>query len=224
MTIRHISELVTIPAQPIGDDAQRERAYRVRDVERRRDDLLRAIGVPASFQSYGLPTDAERGWDVEETVAMAAVMKYHAEGKWEPDAGQALILAGPTGVGKTLAACALINTLLVDLRAAQRFTLASALARRLTDYHQVDETMEIMTHTRLLVIDDLGDLEPRALGLIEEVLIVRQAEFRPVVITTNLTPQRLAEQFSDRINDRLRAWGQVVRCTGASLRKGPKAT
>ena len=186
-------------------------------MERRRDDLVRAIGVPTTFRHVRLST-------VQPTTAVAAVRKYYHAHAWKRAASEALILAGPTGTGKAVASVALISELLVDLGASQRFVIASALARRLMDFHQVDEAMASVTQIRMLVIDDLADLEPRGLALVEEVLIVRHAEDLPVVITTNLTPTRLAEMFSDRINDRLRAWGQVVECRGGSLRKRPEPT
>lgn len=216
VSVKHISELVTLPT-PTDDDAQREHEYRVRESERKREDYLRSIGVPSAFW----PARFSR---LTATPAMVAARKFYEERAWERGMGGALILAGPTGTGKTMASCALIAELLPDLRTSQRFTLASALSRRLLDYRLVDEAMSEMTRMTLLVIDDLCDLEPRALALIEEVLIVREAEELPVVVTSNLTPARLNELLSDRVVDRLRTWGEIVECRGASLRKRPEAT
>jgi DNA replication protein DnaC len=198
---------------------QRERESAEREAARRRDDLALAIGIPEKLRHVTFAT-------LKPTPALSAVRKFYDTGAWRRGASaRALTLLGPTGTGKTMAACAGLVALLPDLRSHQRFVLQSTLSRRLLDFRRVDETMEEMTQTSVLVIDDVNaDADPRALSMIEEVIVVREAEGRALILTSNATPARLAEAFSDRVNDRLRSWGDVVTCTGASLRKRPEAT
>lgn len=229
MSARPIAELLTIPATPacgycgtcercIADRRRRDRECAEQDAARNRRDWLREIGIPAKYQGASYAT-------LDTTTALSTARKYHRGEGWKRGSkSRTLLLLGPTGTGKTMAACALVSELLPDLRMSQWFTMTSALLRDLLDYRSVDKTMDRATRTSLLVVDDLVDLEPKGLALFEEVIITREAEGRPLVITSNLTPKRLNEMFSDRVVDRLRVWGDTVTCTGASLRKRPEAT
>ena len=202
-----------------GEQQRRERGYAERQAAQNRDDWLCAIGVPLKYHHASFATLAA-------TPAVDAARKFYELEKWRrgPDA-RALVLTGPTGTGKTSAACALVMELLPYLRRHQRFALASVLGRRLLDYHQADEAMREATTSSLLVLDDLNlGGNARALAMIEEVIIAREAEGRALVVTSNLTPQQLRAVFSDRVVDRLRAWGDTVACTGPSFRTHSGAT
>lgn len=199
-------------------DARKAEARRraVDEAHQRHREWLQAIGVPRRF------------WDLadfdllDETPAVRAARTFLAAGGWRRGwKARAPLFLGPTGTGKTQVAAAIHGALLPDLHAAQRFTSAASLARRLSDYRTCDEVMDEMTSTPLLTIDDLGALEPKAAALIEELICAREADERALIITSNLQMVRLNEMFSDRVADRLRSWGDVVECRGSSRRKRP---
>jgi DNA replication protein DnaC len=133
---------------------------------------------------------------------------------------RALVLAGPTGVGKSWAAAAVLHH-----AGTGRFLHVPALARALVAYATQAKTMAQLTRDRFLVLDDLGaDLE-RSDGLPfvlwDEVIATRHARQLPTLFTTNLTRDGLKQRLGDRAWDRLtdRAWGEVFASTGASRRQ-----
>jgi DNA replication protein DnaC len=134
--------------------------------------------------------------------------------------GCALVLLGPTSVGKTCAVVALVNALLADLQTRQVYQLGSTLVRALADFRGRDLVVERCVRARLLVVDDLAPYrdEARVTRLLEEIFVVREAERRATVITSNVTPP-LAGLLGDRVVDRLRSWGSVAAVNGDSLRR-----
>jgi DNA replication protein DnaC len=70
----------------------------------------------------------------------------------------------------------------------------------------------------LLVLDDLRAMTSAEASLLDEVFIRREQEGRPVVFTSNLTRKQLDAALSDRVLDRIRAWGDVHEVPGKSLR------
>jgi DNA replication protein DnaC len=170
---------------------------------------LEEIGLP---KMYWGATFA----DARPTASIQKVLAYRdARGI---SRGRAIILAAPTGVGKTHAVACLINELIPHLATRQRFVLGAELVRDLLNFRSVDEAMDEAARVRLLIIDDL-QAPPRAegLALLEELLIRRHASGLPLVVTTNLRRQAF-EVFGDRIADRLRDWGEYVEVPGRSLR------
>jgi DNA replication protein DnaC len=173
------------------------------------------------LEEIGLP---RRYWDatfdsVRSTAPVRRVLEYRdARGIGR---GRALGLGGPTGTGKTTAVAALINDLLPYLQARQRFYLAAQLVRELLDFDTAAEVMEEAASVRLLIVDDL-QMPARAEGLavLEELLVRREAEGLPIVITSNLRRTQFEAAFGDRVADRLRAWGDYYEAPGKSLRSG----
>lgn len=183
----------------------------------------------ARLERTGLP---RRYWEASfegprETQAMTAARQYAAmdcqHGEYEIRAGRCLVLAGPTGTGKTWAAAAVI----CSIRGRSRFHHASALMRCFLSDER-DAAMREAETTPLLVLDDLGSEHHKAEGfaatLIEELLISREAEQRATIITSNLSPEKFKRWVSARIVDRINGdWGRVVTCGGPSLRQASAA-
>jgi len=192
----------------------RARQERERDAREHRGDWLDAIGVPRGLQGISFSS-------VEETRCVHLVHEHRPR----VVDGRALVLLGPTGVGKTVATVALLDSLLPDLQVRQRYELGRTLLRQLGNFSTRDQAFERCARARLLVVDDLpchGD-EDRAAGLLEELLVIREAERRATVITSNVAPQQLDTLLGDRVGDRLRSWGSVKAVAGASLRRAPEA-
>jgi len=199
----------------VAEHEARARQAREREARENRGDWLDALGVPRGLQGISFSS-------VEETRCVQLVREYRPR----VVDGRALVLLGPTGVGKTVATVALLDSLLPDLQVRQRYEFGPTLLRHLSGFSTRDQAFERCERARLLVIDDLpchGD-EDRAAGLLEELLVVREAEQRPTVITSNVAPQRLDTLLGDRVRDRLRAWGTVEAVAGPSLRRASEPT
>lgn len=134
-----------------------------------------------------------------------------------------LMLAGPVGVGKTHLAAAILKVAFArgipaalvpvpKLLAEMRQALQTGEARPLADK---------VTHKRFLVLDDLG-AERMSDWTQEELYLLINSRYEaelPTVVTTNCTPEQLAEQIGERTTDRLREMCRLVILGGPSFRK-----
>ncbi len=152
-----------------------------------------------------------------------------------PDSGTYylnLILAGPTGTGKTHLACALYQELRGYTFHGAEFIRAEALVRKFKEKEQkesvlfmrygdgyVDETDKMDRGCELLVIDDVGvDTSEYAKKILIEIIDRRNAAGLFTVITTNLLKPELLAMLGDRGASRLFHRCLVVGMSGADYR------
>lgn len=130
-----------------------------------------------------------------------------------------LLVLGPTGTGKTHLAAALVKQWLLDDRGKVQFTLARSLFRRIwATYREEsreteDGVLENLTSVDLLVIDDLsheGRSTDAVISALHEILTIRNGNFRPTVVTTNLTLEEIGVQYRPSIASRLGSWPVLV--------------
>lgn len=129
-----------------------------------------------------------------------------------------LLLFGPPGTGKTVAACCICNAVL-DLGQSAR---ALSVAEIMNGGFDKSELLHAVQRADLLVLDDLGSERDTAYGL-ETVFSVIDARYRaekPLIVTTNLTLKELQNPGADRarIYDRVLAMCTPVRVDGVSHR------
>ena len=165
--------------------------------------------------------------------------KYHSKDDDEPifwpDSGTYylnLILAGPTGTGKTHLACALYQELRGYTFHGAEFIRAETLVRKFKEKEQkesvlfmrygdgyVDETDKMDRGCELLVIDDVGvDTSEYAKKILIEIIDRRNAAGLFTVITTNLLKLELLAMLGDRGASRLFHRCLVVGMSGADYR------
>lgn len=170
---------------------------------------LAGSGIPTRLRS-AVMTSAQ-------TPAIKAAADYLAvDGGFV--SGGALVLAGPTGVGKSYASAAAMIAV-----GEGRFMYFPALCAQLLRSDTQPAAMACARQRALVVFDDLGTEYLKEGGLLtaflDEIVWHREGNALPTIITTNLTAEALAARLGDRITDRLRgAWGRVVECPGESLR------
>jgi DNA replication protein DnaC len=147
-----------------------------------------------------------------------------------------LLLYGPVGVGKTGIAASVFNATIEALSAdaTALFVDVSDLIRRKqesysggeADQRNVAAAMAAIRQADLLVLDDLGDAarngstttDKRA--IMYDVIHTRYNDDGGVtIVTTNLEPGELYEQWGDRLADRLLDMLLPVQISGANLRK-----
>ena len=77
----------------------------------------------------------------------------------------------------------------------------------------------------ILLLDDLGaeHSEGWVHTKIDAIVSERYNRMKPIIITSNLTSERLAKTYAARIFDRIRHTSEVVRFAGESLRKARSA-
>jgi DNA replication protein DnaC len=175
------------------------------------------LGIPLRLRLELIGTVGVAAPPLADTPALAAMRTWVSTGK---DAGECVVLCGPTGIGKT---CAAAWGLLQLPPGGRRFVYFPALCAMLMDPDRRADARALALHTPVLVCDDFGAEYIKAAGSylegqIDEVIWTREAECRPTVFTTNLTPDQLKARVTDRTIDRWRAWGRVYELPGASLR------
>ncbi|MCF6191743.1 MAG: hypothetical protein L3J76_01225 [Candidatus Hydrothermae bacterium] len=119
--------------------------------------------------------------------------------------GRWLVLSGPTGSGKTVAA---VFVLLWMFRTGVRDV-------RFVPAYEFDGSGEI---SRFLVLDDLG-LETREWPVVREIYRRYDRVF-PMVITTNLPLSRLRSRYGERVYSRIREVGIGYELAEGDIRKG----
>ena len=193
-----------------ADWEQREAVRVVARQERRRKQWVEA-GVPSRLVEV-----IESGEGLDETRALS-IARSQTSG--------ILVLSGPRGVGKTLAAVWwLMRTDFPDPRFVtperRRFLDAPALAR----WPRYDDAkMTELERARALVIDDIGleydDTKGAFRSLFDALVNARYAADLPTCVTTNLTADEFKLRYGERVADRIRETGRFAALVGDSLRR-----
>lgn len=154
-------------------------------------------------------------WDLLDAPDATAAIKAAADFLAKPKC-LFLTLAGPRGRGKTSAAAWACH------QRRGRFVDAHELVRAGTfDRH----LWEDLAHTPLLVIDELGSeyANDSFRSDLFGVLNKRQGDMRQTIIVTNLDASGFKGRYlsgpMDRLEDRLRAYGEWVALPGDSMRQ-----
>lgn len=143
-----------------------------------------------------------------------------------------LLLSGPAGTGKTVAAVAMAHRHMTKAMAdnpertkeyPQRTALfvRAVTAARMSAYGaETHDAVGQITSARLLILDDLGAefASPVWDMLLFEILDVRHGDMRPTIITTNLGRDALRERYGQRFAERIREGGSVHYLNGDSMR------
>jgi DNA replication protein DnaC len=151
--------------------------------------------------------------DFPADVRAAAAALIH-----EPRRYRGILITGSPGRGKThLLAAIGRSALLTDHKFY--FAMARALLRRLWSTFRDDareseeEVIRELTSVPFLLIDDLsheGRISEAGVGAFHEILSVRNGNFLPTVISTNLTLVEIGRAYDEAIKSRLAAWLPIV--------------
>lgn len=184
--------------------------------------LLRG-GVPPLERDWLIATRRDRS-RLKPTLALRAVaavvtrkpFEYHgAEGEaFVRGAESLLVLAGPTGVGKTIAACYALAKL------GGKYTRGYALgAERLTR-----DDRQMLGAAPCVVVDQLGRTQDRdsyAAQTVEELVDLRTSERRLTIFVGNFYRHDFEQTFGEVVTSRLAGSGAWLELKGADLRRQP---
>jgi DNA replication protein DnaC len=157
------------------------------------------------------------------TKAMEYALEYDQRSF---QAGRCLVLMGPTSVGKSWAAVALLRQ---HPEVARRWWYFPDLCQSLLG-PESDEAMSLAKRARFVVLDDFGAeyLKPGGAleAKIDTLISFRHGNLLPTVVTTNLTREDFrrkidggAGNVSERLLDRFAEWAVAYTCTGENLRR-----
>jgi DNA replication protein DnaC len=145
-----------------------------------------------------------------------------------------LVLLGPTGVGKTLAAALVALDFCARWPWNQQSTggthsplhyVDAATLTRLSAFDdEAQRYVQDLKDARLLVLEDAGD-EGTELGkgVLVELLMHRHATERRTVLTSNLTREGFKARYGDAVADRVRSSGLVPNLSGEKSRRAAEA-
>jgi DNA replication protein DnaC len=185
--------------------------------------LATRYDIPPRYRSLRLD-------ELAATPAVQAVREFLED---EDNCVRCLTLAGPPGVGKTVALVAAFreeacwgaapdSAIWYSMSGLVRALLANAGTNAGT-------VVEAAINADLLALDDLGLAYLKAGGLaesaIEEILVEREAREAMTLMTTNLPLPAFEAHVGDRVADRLRGpWGVWYSLPGQSLRRKRRGT
>jgi DNA replication protein DnaC len=119
-----------------------------------------------------------------------------------------LVLSGPPGTGKSIAACSALWD-----ASAGRYVRADRYAQLARSWDKLDEKIADLVNTsQLLVVDDVGEEPAKERHYIERLLSERYDRDVTTIITTNLDATQFAKAYGMRVISRLQEVGRIVKC------------
>lgn len=208
--------------------------------------IMDAAGIPPLYQPAKLETNCQAyAGTPRKAAALRIVTQYVASSgrlRYDDRDRCGLYLCGTFGVGKTWLATAAFKSLLYGLatnnpgedtiRMNHRtiWSKAYRLFREVQSCYNpaatstVDGVLGRYQRAALLLLDDVGDLttdEDTAdrRRLLYEVLDYRNDHALPTILTTNLMPDELAAQYTDRTGERVKEMCAIVAMGGDNMRE-----
>ena len=202
---------------------EKERRDREEEAEKKkafaeRIKKYRKMGFPQSQMEYWTFENDDHG--NEKLTNMAKRYVDHFDDLCKD--GKGLLLYGGVGTGKTYIACMIANAL-IDKGYPVLVTNFARVLSTLQGTFDKQEYLDSLNQFRLLVIDDLG-IERDTGYAKEQVFNIIDSRYRsglPMIITTNLTMQKLATESDladKRIYDRILERCYPVEVVGESRR------
>jgi DNA replication protein DnaC len=204
--------------------------------QRRLEETFARAGIPAHFQGLTIETlTGLAGRDPEKTDALAAARSMVETGYANGKPG--VFLFGEYGAGKTGALSPVLRHYLDRGHTALWLEFYDFVDEIQSKYgaggDAADAAMQIARNVDWLLLDDVGDLHraDRATGFAEtadrqrllyQLVNYRHNHVKPMLITSNLPPDKFVQQFGPRTFERIAESCAVTRIGGRNLRRTAK--
>ena len=206
-------------------------AREIRDKEQQEQERRRAWELSEQLRREGLTDPAYLNFTFESDNGSAP--QAISAARWYADnfeelrrENKGIMFMGSVGTGKTFAACCIANAL-IDRGVSVWVTTLFPLLRAAGDFKKSESVFERIKAVDLLVLDDLGTTQnsERNTELLFQIIDEREKSGKPLVITTNLSPDDMKnaplelERAYDRIIKLCVCEKSPVILTGGSLRR-----
>ena len=171
-----------------------------------------AVGIPKRYYDMDFEWLRKHGsFPKENAEAYTVVKEYSHNLKENLYSGKGLILRGPAGTGKTSIAVSLLKEAMRLGRGCLMISMPNLLDNMLTlskgDNVAYLSYEQKLRNIPLLLLDDFGAEYSKSdwvASKVESVIIDRYNRMKPIILTTNYSATWTAENYSQRIYDRLR--------------------
>jgi DNA replication protein DnaC len=139
-------------------------------------------------------------------------------------AGDGLMFVGDVGTGKTRLAASIVRALVERDAAAVFQSVPSLLTRIRATYgssgERESQLLEVLMDADLVVLDDIGveKVNDWVLDRLYVIIDSRYLRRAPIIVTSNLMPDELADRIGQRLVDRLVEMCKPIRFAGESER------
>jgi DNA replication protein DnaC len=214
----------------LAGELEQQRQQDQLDKERR--EWLKALersGIERRYRDCTFANIEARGIPPQVASEHQRVRQYADQIARHAVAGTGLALLGPVGTLKTSLAVAALQEGLKAGISGMFLTMPSLLdtlfTLKDTNREEWARFEDRLRNVGILLLDDLGaeHSEGWVHTKIDAIVSERYNRMKPIILTSNLTSERLAKTYAARIFDRIRQTSEVVRFTGESLRQARSA-
>ena len=185
-----------------------------------------AVGIPRRYYDMDFEWLRKHGSFPKENSEAYAVVKHYVDNlEANLKSGKGLILRGPAGTGKTSIAVSILKEAMKLGRGCLMISMPNLLDNMLTlskgDNVAYLSYEQKLRNIPLLLLDDFGAEYSKSewvASKVESVIIDRYNRMKPIILTTNYSATWTAENYSQRIYDRLRGEYKEAIFNGASHR------
>lgn len=193
--------------------AAADRAEKDRELQERREAAEAMCGLPSSLRGLAweeMDDDGARSQPIE------------AARRWAAGELNGLVLGGPCGTGKTRLAATALWDRVQHGRRTRWVSVARLVAMDRAGFGTDEKAQanRILTGASPIILDDLDKVGTNAAvrALLYLAIDNRIEAGAPLLVTTNLKPDQLAETFGEAISSRLRGDCEVHLLTGIDRR------